>query len=264
MAGHFIVCGFGDVGFRVTELLHRLGEEVVAVTHDAREERLQMARAAGVRVILGDARAEHLLREAGLATARVLIAATHQDLVNIEIALDARRSRPDLPIVVRLFDQSLAGQLETSFDLRRALEMSTLAAPSFAAAALGEAILSSFTVDDTPFVVGRATVEEGSPLHRLETLGRIARVHGLVTLAAERPEGDCVPLPPRDTPVRAGDRLSLLARKRTGTGCSRRRALPTWRRSPSGAVSGGLSPVPARSGGTSRARSATSSSASAR
>jgi Trk K+ transport system NAD-binding subunit len=214
MAGHFIVCGFGDVGFRVTELLHRLGEEVVAVTRDAREERLRMARAAGVRVLVGDARGEHLLHEAGLATARVLIAATNQDLVNIEIALDARRSRPDLPIVVRLFDQSLAGQLETSFDLRRTLEMSTLAAPSFAAAALGDAILTSFTVGDTPFVVGRATVEERSPLHRLETLGRIARVHGLVPLAAERPEGDCVPLPPRDTPVRPGDRLSLLARKK--------------------------------------------------
>lgn len=214
MAGHFIVCGFGDVGFRVAELLHRLGEEVVAVTRDAREERLRMASEAGVRVLLGDARSEHLLHEAGLATARVLIAATNQDLVNIEVALDARRSRPDLPLVVRLFDPSLARQLETSFDLRRALEMATLAAPSFAAAALGEAILSSFTVGDTPYVVGRAVVDEGSPLHRLETLGRIARVHGLVALACERPKSDCAPLPARETPVRPGDRLSLLARKK--------------------------------------------------
>lgn len=214
MSGHFIVCGFGDVGFRVAELLHRLGEEVVAVTQDAREERLRMAKDAGVRVLRGDARSEHLLHEAGLATARVLVAATDQDLVNIEIALDARRSRPDLPLVVRLFDPSLAHQLETSFDLRRALEMATLAAPSFAAAALGEAILSSFTVGDTPFVVGRAVVDEGSPLHRLETVGRIARVHGLVTLACERPEGDCSPLPARDSPVRPGERLALLARKK--------------------------------------------------
>jgi Trk K+ transport system NAD-binding subunit len=214
MAGHFIVCGFGDVGFRVAELLHRLGEEVVAVTRDAREERLRMARDAGVRVLLGDATNEQLLHEAGLATARVLIAATDQDLVNIEIALDARRSRPDLPLVVRLFDPSLARQLETSFDLRRALEMATLAAPSFAAAALGEAILSSFSVDDTPFVVGRAVVDEGSPLYRLETLGRIARVHGLVALACESAGGGCAPLPDRETPVRAGDRLSLLGRKK--------------------------------------------------
>jgi Trk K+ transport system NAD-binding subunit len=213
MAGHFIVCGFGDVGFRVAELLHRLGEEMVVVTRDAREERLEMARAAGVRLVFGDARSEHLLHEAGVATARGVIAVTDQDLVNIEIALDARRSRPDVPIVVRLFDQSLARQLETSFDLRRALGTPSLAAPSFAAAALGEAILSSFTVGDAPFVVGRAVVEERSLLHRCDTLGRIARAHGLVALARERPDEECLPLPARDTPVRAGDRLSLLARK---------------------------------------------------
>ena len=39
MQDHYIVCGLGIVGYRVVELLHRLGEKVRVVTlsgHDAR------------------------------------------------------------------------------------------------------------------------------------------------------------------------------------------------------------------------------------
>src|SRR5215207_9209069 len=160
MTGHCIVCGLGDVGYRVAELLRRLGEEVVVVTLQAREERRRIAESFGVRIVTGDARVDQVLHEAGLAKAKLLIAATDQDLVNIEAALDARRDRPDMPVVIRLFDQGLARQLEGTFDLQRALGMSTLAAPSFAAAALGEAVLGTFSIQGAPFVVGRAS---GSP-----------------------------------------------------------------------------------------------------
>lgn len=155
MTGHCIVCGLGDVGFRVAELLRRLGEEVVVVTLQAREERRRTAEALGIRIVTGDARVDQNLHDAGLASARLLIAATDQDLVNIEVALDARRLRPDMPVVIRLFDQGLASQLEGTFDLQRALGMSTLAAPSFAAAALGESVLGTFSLQGASFVVGR-------------------------------------------------------------------------------------------------------------
>src|SRR5215212_7833107 len=161
MTGHCIVCGLGDVGYRVVELLHRLGEEVVVVTLQARDERRRIAESLGVRIMIGDARVDQVLEEAGLATAKLLIAATDLDLVNIEAALDARRMRPDMPVVIRLFDQGLARQLEGTFDLQRALGMSTLAAPTFAAAALGEAVLGTFSFQGTSFVVGRAS---GGPL----------------------------------------------------------------------------------------------------
>ncbi|HEX7180718.1 MAG TPA: NAD-binding protein [Thermoanaerobaculia bacterium] len=211
MAGHCIVCGMGDIGYRIVELLHRLGESVVVITDQVREERRQTAEALGVRVLLGDARNDRLLLEAGLASARVLIAATDKDLVNIEVALDARRLHPGLPVVVRLFDQTLARQLETSFEVRRALGMSTLAAPSFTAAALGEAILAGLTIHGSPYVVGRHRVE-GGPLLGV-TLGSIARRHGLLALARERPGEERVALPPKSEEVLEGDRLYLLGRK---------------------------------------------------
>jgi Trk K+ transport system NAD-binding subunit len=201
-SGPIIVCGMGDVGFRVVELLHRLGESVVVVTEEAREERLQAAEAFGVKIFRGDARNERLLIEAGLASAGGVVAATDRDLVNIEVALDARRLRPDVPLVIRLFDQDLARQLESTLGLQGALGMSSLAAPSFAAAAMGDSILASFTVDGVPYVVGRQIVR-GEPF----------ALTGFQTLVLERPGQDCMALPPDSEVPQPGDRLALFGRK---------------------------------------------------
>lgn len=202
MTGHCIVCGLGDIGYRVVELLHRLGETVTVVTLAAREERRRAAEARGVRVLLGDARVEQLLLDAGLASAKLVIAATDADLVNIEVALDARRLRPEIPVVIRLFDQDLARQLEGTFDVQRALGMSALAAPSFAAAALGDAVLGTFPALDTLFVVGR------------QRAGALPDGHRLIPLIVERTgEKEHIALPPPGAPLLPDDRLSLLGRK---------------------------------------------------
>src|SRR5437764_6365065 len=164
MTSHFIVCGMGHVGYRVVRLLVRLREAVTVVTLESRDEWKREVEGLGVRVLIGDARDEEQLLDAGLREAQALIVATDRDLANVEIALDARQLRPGLPIVVRLFDPGLAQQLEASFDLRRAFGMSSLAAPSFTAAALGDPILGSFTLDGALYIIGRLVVEEGSPL----------------------------------------------------------------------------------------------------
>ncbi|HSB64595.1 MAG TPA: NAD(P)-binding protein, partial [Thermoanaerobaculia bacterium] len=131
-----LVCGLGHVGIRVVELLARLGERAVVITRETRPEWRRIAEAAGATVVTGDARDPGLLRDSGLMQARALLAVTDHDPVNLEIALDAARERPDLPVVARLFDQNLAQQLEASGAVRRALSVSALVAPSFVGAAL--------------------------------------------------------------------------------------------------------------------------------
>lgn len=148
------------MGFRVLELLSRLGERVSVVTQETRSEWEGAAEAMGARLIRGDVRDERRIRDAGLPTARALIAATDRDVTNLEAALDAKKVRPDLPIVVRLFDQSLAAELTASFDLRGAWAMSALAAPAFAAAALGERVVASFFWEGDTWLVGRHSSEE--------------------------------------------------------------------------------------------------------
>jgi Trk K+ transport system NAD-binding subunit len=71
-----------------------------------------------------------------LRTAGVLVLAADDDAGNVDRALWARRVRPDLPLVVRVFDESLAGYLAGKAERLTILSMSQVAAPVFAEAAL--------------------------------------------------------------------------------------------------------------------------------
>ncbi|HWA82739.1 MAG TPA: NAD(P)-binding protein, partial [Fimbriimonadaceae bacterium] len=159
---HYIVCGLGQVGYRVSDLILRLGEQLTVVTLDVRDDFLADVKGRGARVIISDARSNRSLIEAGLADAYAVIACTDSDLVNLEIALDTRRFSPHARIVTRLFDQTLARGLETTLGIHRALAMSVLASPVFAAAALGESIQGMFSWHDQTFVVA-AGGDESEP-----------------------------------------------------------------------------------------------------
>lgn len=142
-------------------LLRRLGEEVTVVTQNTRQEFLDLTEEAGARIFQGDARADHVLLNAGLRTAKALICCISDDVTNIEIALDSRRLCPNLLVVVRLFDQTLARRLETSAGIRKALGMSVLAAPAFAAAALGERVFGAFSWRSETYVATTFDPEDG-------------------------------------------------------------------------------------------------------
>lgn len=218
--GHVIVCGMGYVGYRIVVLLRRLGVPVTVVTHAARAEWRRDAEDRGVRLLLGDARDAALLAEAGLPSARALIAATDQDVANVEIALDAKKARKDLPVVIRLFDQHLARQMEASFDIRRAFAVSALAAPTFAAAAAGERRIGSFALDGAAYVIGRLSpaapttereIAEGSGLQPLAEGPFPAGSHVTVVGLAEA-WNRAAPSPSRP-PVRAREPILALGRR---------------------------------------------------
>jgi voltage-gated potassium channel Kch len=96
-------------------------------------ERLQSAGATVQRVAVsehGHGSTEHL------ETAGVLVLAADDDAGNVDRALWARRVRPDLPLVARVFDESLASYLAGKVERLTVLSMSQVAAPVFAQAAL--------------------------------------------------------------------------------------------------------------------------------
>lgn len=179
MGERVILCGLGHVGQRIAQLLRALDVDVTVVTLASRDAWRHRAEAAGAVIIDGDARDEATLRRAGIESASALIVATQEDVVNIEVSLDALRIVPGLPVVTRLFDQRLAEQLEGSLGVRRAPAKSTLAAPTFAAAALGESVIGAFSVEGTPMVVGRVEIE--GPLVA-ETPRALAERHGVRVL----------------------------------------------------------------------------------
>jgi voltage-gated potassium channel Kch len=76
------------------------------------------------------------LDERALRSTSVLVLAADDDAGNVDLALTARRMRPDLPLVVRVFQEPLAAYLRKSLNGVTILSMSALAAPAFGDATL--------------------------------------------------------------------------------------------------------------------------------
>ena len=134
---HYVVAGVGTVGFRVITMLHEAGERVVAIEESEHARFVSQVRAMGVPVVIGDTLFEDTLRRAQIARARAFICATSNDLANIEAALNARAIRPDIHVVVRVFDHELAVQARRSLNIPAAFSTASLGAPVFASAAVG-------------------------------------------------------------------------------------------------------------------------------
>ena len=106
-SGHIVVCGLGNVGFRIVEELRALGELVVVIEQDAGNTFIASTRRLGAAVLLGNAVVPEVLRQAHIESARAVIAATSNELLNLEIALLVREMTPKQRIVVRLTDPYL-------------------------------------------------------------------------------------------------------------------------------------------------------------
>jgi voltage-gated potassium channel len=206
---HVVVCGLGRVGYRVTtELLH-LGEEVVGIEHNADIPFLEKLQQMKVPVLLGDARTREMLEKARVSEASAIVVCTDDDLTNLDIALDAREIKPDIKVVMRMFDGELAGRVRRGFGIRTAFSTSALAAPVFAAAATRARIDQSFYLDDVLMNVARATIGEDSPL-----VGRtVAWVEKELDLTVVLHEGQNTtdPHPAPDVTLREGDCLVVFA-----------------------------------------------------
>lgn len=135
--GHYIVCGLGDVGVKIVHQLLNQGHDVVVIETDANNRFLSTVRSQRVPVILGDASLPQTLKTANVSQSSALLAVTQNDMSNLEIALTAKEIAPRLSIVVRSNQSEQAERVRQVFDFTAVLNPFDIAAPSFAAAALG-------------------------------------------------------------------------------------------------------------------------------
>jgi Trk K+ transport system NAD-binding subunit len=162
---HVIVCGLGAVGYRIARGITDRGVRVVAVEQREDGRCMTAARALGIPVVLGDARQPEVLHELGIHTARAVVCATNDDLVNLEAALNARAIRPGIRVVVRVFDPEFAIRVQKGFAIRFTRSVSHLAAPAFAAAAMGSDVVATVPVGDRRVILfARVGVADGSAL----------------------------------------------------------------------------------------------------
>lgn len=145
---HIVVCGLGNVGVRVVEALAKLGAPVVAIERRRAESFGEMVEALGVPVIYGDARRDELLIDAGIRKAKAVVCATDDDLTNLEVAIDARRENPGIRVVMRMFDQRVAGKMRSALDVDETFSTSALAGPLVALQATEPGVRGVYHLED--------------------------------------------------------------------------------------------------------------------
>jgi Trk K+ transport system NAD-binding subunit len=207
--GHVIVCGIGNVGFRVVEELLRQGEKVVAIERATDNPFIATARRQGVPVILGDATVPEVLRQARAGTAKAVIAATSRELVNLEMGLMVRELNPRQRVVLLLVDPQLAQTVREAADVRLAVSIPALAAPAFVAALLGDRVRSVFLVAGKLLAVVDLTVQADNAFLAGQAVRALAVDYDLIPIRLCGADGQ-VRQQPLNTRLGVGDRLTVI------------------------------------------------------
>lgn len=206
---HILLCGLGTVGFRILEELVALGEQVFVVERDEHSGFIPQARELGAEVVVGDARTENLLRSLNVAAARAVIVATNDDLANLEIAMDVREMRADVPIIMRLYDQRLANKVKGALGVQVSVSTSKLAAPLFASAALDTNVVGTHRVGDQLMAVVELPAPAGGSLAG-RTVQDVGSTHSVLVVALRDAAGGWRLQPRGDDRVDAGGAVQLM------------------------------------------------------
>lgn len=160
---HYIICGLGGIGVQIAEQLHTSGYEVVVIDSDSNCRFMSTVRSLRIPFVEGDASLSSILESVNIKQAEALIAVTSDDTVNLEIALSARAIAPRLRMVVRNQDPQFGLMVQQVFDFENVLSPTEIAAPAFAAAAIGGRILGNGITADSLWVALATLITPNHP-----------------------------------------------------------------------------------------------------
>jgi Trk K+ transport system NAD-binding subunit len=213
-SNHIVLVGFGKLGYRVFNVLRKLGEAVVVIERDATNQFLEEIRRDGSPLLIGDARREALLAEGNIKKARSIILATNDDLANVEIALDAQQLNSKIRIVLRMFDQNMADKISNGFNIQMAASAAALSAPTFATSAISPSVIGSFIVGNHLVIMQRWLVRRGGPFEG-KTIAQVMSEFGIGVAEHTRPNAIPSVFPAADTLLEPGDGLVIQGPLRT-------------------------------------------------
>jgi Trk K+ transport system NAD-binding subunit len=208
--GHFVVCGLGTVGTRVTELLLQRGFNVVAIERDGNKPGVQTARGLGASVIVGDVSNDDVLWQSRLHRCRGVIAATNEDVANLQAGLYARERNPEARIVLRLFEHDLAARVQEKIGIGTTRSVSILAAPRFVSEMTERRVDVTVSAGRRVLLVTEVPVEPGSQADG-RPLAELAEAGALRILAHRSGEARWRWTPSDRIILRPGDRVALVA-----------------------------------------------------
>jgi CPA2 family monovalent cation:H+ antiporter-2 len=156
--GHVIVCGYGRSGQALAQFLEHEGIPVIAL--DADPERVRQAAAAGDSVVYGDASRREVLVAAALSRATAVVVSFADTPKALSILAHVHELRPELPVIVRTFDDSDVGKLKEA----------------------GAAEIVAEVVEGSLMLATQTMMQLGVPLNRVLRRLRDARVERYKTM----------------------------------------------------------------------------------
>jgi Trk K+ transport system NAD-binding subunit len=217
LRNHIIVVGLGSFGSRVVSDLTAAGYDVAVIERDENNRFLSTAAELEVPVIFGDATLRQTLASARVDRARAVAVLTQDDMTNIETGIVLREMlgprvmpevvRPDVPIVLRIFDRALGDAVAQRFGFENVRSTVELAAPWFIGAAMGLQVLGTFWVGQRSFMVGGMHVATGSELDGLQMFELSTQTR---VIAITRRDAPVELHPRRDAWLRGGDTVYLV------------------------------------------------------
>ena len=216
LKGHAIVCGYGRVGQEIARELQRQKTDIVVV--EEREDRADAAREEGHLVVEGDATSDAILEQAGIRSARTLLAAGDSDSRNTFITLTTKGLNPDCHVVARVALPENRAKLELA-GADRTVSPYRMGARRMAFSALWPAAADTVdtleSVGDAGLVFADLEVDEISGAAGRSCGDLIAGTNA--TLLGVRHDDEVTVGPPSDRLLQPGDILMLLGGERAIT-----------------------------------------------
>jgi voltage-gated potassium channel len=212
LSEHWIICGFGAMGGRISRELARKKTPFAII--EMEEERCRNAGEEGYLVIPGDARDESVLLSAGITSAKGIMIALNNDANNVYVILTARHLAPKIRILAR------ANSSESLNILYRAGADKVFNPVNTGALAMASAAMKPEVSDflellsissDMSLEFGSYRIEEGSPLVG-KTLAKVPLLskYNILVIGIRRKDGTIVPTPSGNAPLQEEDMLIIL------------------------------------------------------
>jgi Trk K+ transport system NAD-binding subunit len=205
LANHIVIIGLGRVGQKVASLLQEFRQDIVGVSFSQDFDRSILPQ---MPLIVGNL--NEALAKANLQTAKSVIVATDDEILNLEIALMAKTANPGNQIVIRTYGQDLSRHLAKLLPDANILEAYRLAAEAFAGAAFGENIITVFCLENQNILVTEYTIETNDTLNGLLIL-EVSYGYGVEVIAHSKPNQNLTLMPSGDVKLAVGDRLIIFA-----------------------------------------------------
>jgi len=110
LKNHIIVVGYGRVGKLATRVLENNNEEFVVIDEDFKES-IEMSESGKFLKVKGNAAEDEVLHGAGITKAKGIIVATPDSATSVFVVLSTKVLNPNLFIVARAEDESVAEKL---------------------------------------------------------------------------------------------------------------------------------------------------------